>query len=139
MYLSADANAQYRSVSLRHEHEIFSSLARTNSPYDSCMQPRFAPRARFCGALDWLCPYCGYINHCRIDRTGWRIRCKAKPCRRWFAYGILLHSLGSLQHAGRRRLTPPDITFPLATLDLKYQHGEAVHRLREDNCSDGTD
>ena len=67
------------------------------------------------GTVDWLCPFCGYVNRCRVDRTSWRIRCKAKPCRRWFAYGLVLHSLGSLRHSGRKCLPPPDITFPLAS------------------------
>jgi len=91
-------------------------------------RPTYTLRARFCGALDWLCPWCGYINHCRVDRTGWRVRCKAKPCRRWFAYGLVVHSLGSLQHAGCRSLAPPDITFPVAELNLKYGHGAPVNR-----------
>jgi hypothetical protein len=97
-------------------------------------RPKFTLRARFCGAVDWLCPFCGYLNRCRVDRTGWRIRCKAKPCRRWFAYGLVLHSLGSLQHSGRRCLPPADITFPLAKLNLEYQHGDPVHQLEDENA-----
>ena len=95
-------------------------------------KPRHRLRARICGSVDWLCPWCGYVNRSRVDRTGWRLRCKAKPCRRWFAYGLVLHSLGSLQHAGRRCLPPPDITFPLAILDMNYKHGAAVHHLEEE-------
>jgi hypothetical protein len=92
-------------------------------------QPKFTLRARFAGTVDWLCPFCGYVNHCRVDRTGWRIRCKAKSCRRWFAHGLVLHSLGSLKHAGRKCLPPPDITFPPARLNLEYRHGAPVHRV----------
>jgi len=91
--------------------------------------PKFTLRARFCGTVDWTCPWCGYLNRCRVDRTGWRIRCKAKPCRRWFVYGLVLHSLGSLQHSGHASLPPPDITFPLAELNLEYQLGAPVHRF----------
>jgi hypothetical protein len=98
------------------------------------VRPRFALRARFCGTIDRLCPWCGYVNHCRVDRTSWRIRCKAKPCRRWFAHGVILHSLGSLQHAGRKSMPPPDVTFPLATLDLEYQHGDPVHQLEDETA-----
>ena len=49
---------------------------------------------------------------------------------------MVLHSLGSLQHSGCRSLPPPDITFPLATLDLEYEHGGAVHQLHEDEHAD---
>jgi hypothetical protein len=95
-------------------------------------KPRFQLRARVCGSLEWICPWCGHLTRSRIDRTGWRIRCKAKPCRRWFSYGLVLHSLASLQHSGRRCLPPSDITFPLAELDLDYTQGAPVHRLAED-------
>ena len=91
--------AQYHSVSVIPKDPP----SRTHLRYDSAMeveQPRFTLRARFAGTVDWLCPFCGYVNHCRVDRTSWRIRCKAKPCRRWFAHGLVLHSLGSLKHAG---------------------------------------
>lgn len=91
--------------------------------------PPYHLRARFCGVLDWLCAWCGYLNRSRVDRTQWTIRCKAKPCRREFAFGMVLHSLGSLQHAGRRCLPPPDVTFPLADLNLLYGPGAPVHRL----------
>lgn len=96
-------------------------------------QTRFTLRARFCGALDWLCPWCGHVNHCRVDRTGWRMRCKAKACRRWFTYGLVLHSLASLQHAGRRSLPPPDVTFPVARLNLEYRHGDPVHAFEQED------
>lgn len=74
------------------------------------MKPGFILRARFSGTLDWLCPWCGYLNRCRIDRTSWRIRCKVKPCRRWFAHGLVLHSLGRLQHSSRKSLNWRTIT-----------------------------
>jgi hypothetical protein len=82
------------------------------------MKPRHTLRARFSGTPE-LCPWCGYVNRCRVDRTSWRIRCKAKPCRRWFAHGLVLHSLGPLQHSGRKSMTPPDITFPTAKLNRR--------------------
>jgi hypothetical protein len=109
-----------------------SSLSRTNSVSDSRMEtaaPKFTLRARVTGVLDWLCPWCGHLNRCRVDRTDWRFRCKGKPCRRGFAYGLVLHSLGSLQRSGRTSLPPPDITFPLAELNLEYQLGAPVHRF----------
>jgi hypothetical protein len=97
------------------------------------MKPRFTLRARFSGTVDWLCPWCGYLNRCRLDRTSWRMRCKAKPCRRSFAHGLVLHSLGRLQHSGRKCLTPPDITFPTAKLNLEYRHGDPIHQLEDEN------
>ncbi len=90
---------------------------------------RYELRARFCGVLDWLCPWCGYLNRSRVDRTQWRVQCKGKPCRRWFAVGMVLHSLGSLQHTGRPCVPPSDVTFPLAELNLDYSAGARVHRL----------
>lgn len=89
----------------------------------------FEVRARFCGVLDWLCPSCGYLNRSTLVRTAWRVQCKAKPCRRWFAVGMVFHSLGSLQHAGRPSLPPPDVTFPRAELSLSYRRGDPVHRV----------
>ena len=43
-------------------------------------------------------------------------------------------SLGPLQHSGRKSLPPPDITFPLARLNLEYQHGDPVHQLEDENA-----
>jgi len=109
-----------------------SSLSRINSMGNSRVElaaPKFTLRARFTGVVDWTCPWCGHLNRYRVDRTGWRIRCKAKPCRRWFGYGLVLHSLSPLQHSGRGSMPPPDITFPLAELNLDYQRGAPVHRL----------
>lgn len=93
-------------------------------------QPPYTLRARFCGMLDWLCPWCGYINRSKLDRTSWRVRCKAKPCRRWFGVGALFHSMGSLQHTGRKSLPPPDVTFPRAKLNLEYKLGDPVNRFK---------
>lgn len=90
-------------------------------------EPQYDLRARFCGTLDWLCPFCGYVNRSRIDRTGWQVQCKAKPCRRRFAYGLILHSLAALRGSGRAYVPPPDVTFPVAELDF-WQSGGPVNR-----------
>ena len=92
------------------------------------VQPNYQLRARFCGVMDWLCPWCGHMNRSRINRTAWRLQCKAKPCRRQFAIGAIFHSMAGLQRSGRPYLPPPDVTFPLAELD-SWQPGGPVNRL----------
>lgn len=37
--------------------------------------------------------------------------------------------MGSLQHAGRKSLPPPDVTFPMAELNLEYKRGDPVNRF----------
>lgn len=95
-------------------------------------KPPYELRARFCGVLDWLCPWCGHLNRSRVERTSWKIQCTGKSCRRQFGTGLILHSLGTLQHAGRPILPPPDITFPVAELDLEYRSGAPLHRATHD-------
>lgn len=92
------------------------------------------PRAQFTGSLNWLCPKCGYINCCRVDRTAWRVRCKAKKCRKWYAVGFVFHSLAHLRGSGRRTVPPPDIAFPVAELK-KWKLGGPVHRHEEEGRS----
>ena len=89
-------------------------------------------RARFHGALDWLCPWCGHLNRSRINRTQWRVRCKAKPCRRSFAVGMIFSSMAGVQHSGRPHLPPADVTFPVATLDF-WKSGAPVNRHVNDD------
>ena len=90
--------------------------------------PPYELRARFCGVLDWLCPWCGHLNRSRLNRTSWQVQCKAGPCRRSFAVGMIFHSMAGLQRSGHRYLPPPDVTFPLAKLDL-WHPGGAVNRI----------
>ena len=78
--------------------------------------------------LDWICPWCGHLNRYRVNRITWRVRCKAKPCRRQFAIGMIFHSLASIQGTGRKYLPPADVTFPLAELD-SWKAGGPVNRL----------
>ncbi len=84
-------------------------------------------RARFDGTLNWICCWCGYINRSRINRLQWRVRCKAKPCRRTFAVGMLFHSMAGVRHSGRPHLPPADVTFPAAELDF-WRSGAPVNR-----------
>ncbi len=91
-------------------------------------EPSHQLRARFCGMLDWICPWCGHMNRYRVNRTTWRIRCRGKPCRRQFTIGMIFHSMAGLQGSGRRYLPPADVTFPLAELDF-WQPGGPVNRL----------
>ena len=92
------------------------------------VQPSHQLRARFCGMLDWICPWCGHLNRYRVNRTTWRIRCKAKSCRRQFAIGMIFHSMGSIRRLGRSYLPPPDVTFPIAELDF-WKAGGPVNRF----------
>ncbi len=95
-------------------------------------QPQYQLRARFHGALDWTCCWCGNLNRSRINRTQWKVRCKAKPCRRSFAIGMAFHSMAGVQHAGRPHLPPGDVTFPTAELDF-WKSGAPVNRLINDD------
>jgi len=90
-------------------------------------QPPYPLRATFTGSLKFLCPWCGFVNTRRIDRTQWKVRCKAKKCRREFGYGLRLLSLGGLQGLGRRYAQPPDVTFPLTEFGF-WEPGGTVHR-----------
>ena len=90
-------------------------------------EARYNPRAQFTGSLKWLCPWCGAVNTCRVDRTSWKIRCKDKHCRRRFGLGLMLHSLANLQQSGRRPLPPCDSTFPVIPLDF-WESGKPLHR-----------
>ncbi|MEE8584240.1 MAG: hypothetical protein V3T83_05240 [Acidobacteriota bacterium] len=90
---------------------------------------------RFCGILDWLCPWCGHLNRHRLNRTAWRIRCKAKPCRRRFTVGVLLQSMAPAQSSGRRTLPPTDVTFPLAELG-EWATGGPAHRVELEGIED---
>ncbi len=95
-------------------------------------QPQYQLRARFYGALDWTCCWCGNLNRSRINRTQWKVRCKAKLCRRSFAIGMAFHSMAGVQHAGRPHLPPGDVTFPTAELDF-WKSGAPVNRLINDD------
>ena len=96
------------------------------------LQPRFQPRARFCGTLDWLCPYCGYLNRMRVTRKTWRVRCRASECRRRLAIGVLFRSLAGGEGQGNRTIPPPDITFPEVEFDI-WKPGGPVHRFADRN------
>ena len=82
-------------------------------------------RARTCGVVDWLCGYCGHLNRTRVTRTTWRVQCAGKDCRRWFAVGVIFHTL---PRAGRQPIPPPDITFPAAEVG-RWESGQPVNCL----------
>ncbi len=50
-------------------------------------QLRYAPRARFCGNVEWLCAFCGTINKNRLDYTSWSetAECKAFSSASFFS------------------------------------------------------
>lgn len=96
-------------------------------------QPKYQLSARVCGVLNWLCPFCGHVNRHRLARTSWRVQCRGGRCRRHFAVGYVFHSLASARsNGGRPPLPPPDVTFPLASLELDWREGESVSRFVDD-------
>lgn len=74
-------------------------------------QLKYAPRARFCGNVEWLCAYCGMINKHRLDYSSWQFECKGKNCSKRYHVGLtfLVHTR---QSAGRPTGPPPDYVIP---------------------------
>jgi hypothetical protein len=93
-------------------------------------------RARFCGVLDFACPWCAQICRVRITRKTFKVRCTGKDCRRWFGLGLLLHVL---PRAGNGGSIPPDDyliptpvdPMPEARLN-EWHRGEPMHQVEEE-------
>ncbi len=92
-------------------------------------EPQHQLRARFCGVLQWLCPWCGHFNRDRMNYQSWRVRCRGERCRRWFAHGHVFHSLQGERFSGRKESSPPDIVLPTSRMELSYRYGQPVNRL----------
>src|SRR5437773_9179945 len=68
-------------------------------------------RARFCGVLDFTCPWCTQICRAlRITRKTFRVRCTGKDCRRWFGLGLVFHVLPRAGNGGS--IPPEDYLIP---------------------------
>ena len=106
-------------------------------------QLRYAPRARFCGNVEWLCAYCGTINRNRLDYTSWQFECRGKNCSKRFHIRLtfLAHTR---QNAGRPTGPPRDYVipqpvedhcdpFPVVTLK-EWQRRQPTHRLVDDGA-----
>jgi len=90
-------------------------------------------RARFCGVLDFTCPWCAQIRRAlRITRKTFRVRCTGKDCRGWFGLGLVFHVLpragngGSIPPEDYLIPSPPD---PLPTAKLSaWRRGDPTHQ-----------
>lgn len=93
-------------------------------------------RARFCGVLDFTCPWCAQIVRARVTRKTFKVRCTGKGCRRFFGLGLVFHVL---PRAGNGGSIPPDDylissapadPMPLAELN-QWRRGEPMHRVAD--------
>jgi len=55
-------------------------------------QLRYAPRARFCGNVEWLCPYCATLNRHRLFYSSRQFECRGRNCSRRFHLGLWAHT-----------------------------------------------
>src|SRR5215471_3894487 len=88
----------------------------------------FILRARFCGVVDFSCPWCAQIcRGVRVTRKSFKIRCTGKDCRRWFGIGLVFHQL---PRAGNGGFIPPeDYLIPSSPADpLPEAELNAWHR-----------
>jgi hypothetical protein len=104
-------------------------------------QLRYEPRARFCGNVEWLCPYCGTMNKNRLDYTSWKFECRGKNCSRRFHLGLVFHA-HTRQNMGRPTGSPCDYAIPqpvesrcdpFPVVELKeWQRRRPTHSLVDD-------
>lgn len=92
-------------------------------------------RARFCGVVDFTCPWCAQIVRARVTRKTFRVRCSGKECRRWFGIGLVFHVL---PRAGNNGSIPPDDYLipsstsadPMPVAELNgWKRGDPMHRV----------
>jgi hypothetical protein len=95
----------------------------------------FRLRARFCGVIDFTCPWCGQICRAvRVTRKTFNIRCTGKDCRRSFGIGLVFHQLppagngGSVPPEDYLIPTPAD-PMPEAELNTGWRRGDPMHRV----------
>jgi hypothetical protein len=104
---------------------------------DSVAAP-YQLRARFCGVIDFTCPWCAQICRAQVTRKTFKIRCTGKECRRWFGVGLVLYVL---PRAGNNATTIPDDylipspaepaeAFPTAMLNV-WRRGDPTHQVVE--------
>jgi hypothetical protein len=94
-------------------------------------------RARFCGVIDFTCPWCAQIwRAVRITRKTFKVRCTGKDCRRWFGIGLVFHVLP--HHTGNGGSIPPEDyliptpadPMPIAQLNA-WRRGDPNHQVVE--------
>ena len=101
-------------------------------------QPKYRPLARFCGNVEWVCPYCGANNKSRLEYSGWKFECKGKYCSKRYHLGLMLFVHTRQNSGGRPPGRPFDYVIPRRT-DLldpfppceleKWQRSKPSHRL----------
>jgi hypothetical protein len=100
-------------------------------------------RARFCGVVDFTCPWCAQIVRARVTRKTFKVRCSGKACRRWFCIGLVFHVLppagngGSyLFRVGRQHLSSSNHRLLRSRSSLDLALGQAVQRQGFDSKSE---
>jgi len=87
----------------------------------------YNPRARFCGNVEWLCPFCGTINKHRLAYTGRRqFECRGHNCSRRFHVGLKLWVHTRKGSGGRA--TPCD-AFPIVGMGEWQRRAERAASL----------
>ena|SRR5215472_9315513 len=95
----------------------------------------FQLRARFCGVLDFACPWCAQIVRARVTRKTFKVRCTGKDCRRWFGLGLVFHLLPRAGNGGG--MVPEDYLIPFQADPLpaaelnQWRKEEPVHQVVE--------
>jgi hypothetical protein len=93
-------------------------------------------RARFCGVLDFTCPWCAQICRAvRVTRKTFKVRCTGKDCRRWFGIGLVFHILPNAGNGGS--IPPEDYLIPSSPVDPMpeaqlnaWRRGDPMHHFR---------
>lgn len=70
--------------------------------------PRFVFRARYWGALHWICPYSGHLNFSRVEPKAYRVVCSGGGCGRRFIPGVVMWGMPPGKHS-----IPPDWIIPV--------------------------
>ena len=98
-------------------------------------QLSYAPRARFCGNVEWLCPNCGTLNKHRLGYTGGQpFEYRGRNCSRRFLMGLTFY-VTSREGSGGWLLPPldyfplPGECFPVVRL-REWRRGAAAHEVR---------
>jgi len=95
----------------------------------------FQLRARFCGVLDFTCPWCAQICRVRVTRKTFKIQCTGKDCRRWFGLGLVFYVRPRAGNGGS--IPPSDFLVPAPADPLpeaelhQWRRGEPMHRVVE--------
>jgi len=90
---------------------------------------RFQPVATLRGRLEWSCPYCGFIQHQRVNPMQMRLTCKGENCRAIFEVSIALRPPCLKRGKDRPRDTIMELApLPLALLlPRRLSKSQCVH------------